>query len=152
MAARLTPNAIRHGHSRRGLITPTYQSWSNMLRRCGDSRNAKYSQYGGRGIVICEQWLMFDNFLADMGEKPKNMTLERIDVNGNYEPRNCKWASMKEQANNKTNNRLITWLGETKTESQWASHIGISFPALRTRFYRGWPIEKALTQPIRKQS
>ncbi len=150
MAARITPTTPRHGHCRKGKITPTYYSWVNMRKRCEQIENLKYPQYGGRGISICEAWKSFDSFLASMGEKPRGMTIERINVNGNYEPSNCKWASAKDQANNKTNNRLITWNGETKTESQWADKLNIPYGTLRMRLHRGWLLEKAFTQPIRK--
>lgn len=120
-----------------------------MKRRCYDPNNHKYQQYGARGIAVCERWMSFDNFLADMGPKPAGMTLERKNVNGHYTPKNCIWASPKTQANNKTSNRLLTHNGVTLTSAQWAERTGINYVSLRMRLHRGWSVERALTQPLR---
>lgn len=83
-------------------------SWSAMRKRCLDPSHDNYAHYGGVGVTVCERWSSFANFLVDMGERPEGMTLDRIDVDGNYNKENCRWATAKEQANNKRNNRVVT--------------------------------------------
>lgn len=89
---------FRHGHANR---SRSWRAWAGMKQRCLNPANPKYPDYGGRGIRVCERWLSFEGFLEDMGEKPDGMSLDRIDVNGNYEPGNCRWATAKEQCDNR---------------------------------------------------
>ena len=115
-----------------------------MMTRCTNPNSANYFNYGGRGIKVCDSWKSFENFYADMGDA-NGMTLDRIDVNGNYEPGNCKWSSMKEQGNNKRNNVRIEYCGFDMTAQQWADHTGIGESTIRRRLKLGWSPEKILT-------
>jgi hypothetical protein len=90
-----------HGHSVRGAETPTYRSWKAMHTRCTNPNPSTWAHYGGRGIEICERWRSFESFLEDMGERPEGTSIDRIDVDGNYEPGNCRWATPTEQRANR---------------------------------------------------
>ena len=126
------------------------------MTRCYNEHSTKYKNYGARGITVCDEWHKFENFYEwaketgyDENAKYGECTIEREDVNGNYCPTNCKWATSKEQANNTTTNRLITWNNETKTASQWEEIVGIKASIIRDRLQNGWSTEKALTTPPR---
>ena len=134
----------KHGMS----FSREYSTWRAMLDRCENKTYREYPDYGGRGIKICERWHDFNNFYADMGKRPQNTTLDRIDNNGNYEPSNCRWANAKTQANNRRSNSLITFNGKTQTLQQWADETGIYENTISMRInHYGWSIEKALTTP-----
>src|SRR6266404_9444036 len=115
------PKIHGHSHGDNGAGTPTYCAWRSMKTRCLNPNTRYYVNYGGRGIKVCERWLSsFANFLADMGEKPAGMSLDRIDVNGEYEHANCRWATMEEQRNNARNTPKVTFEGLTLGLAQWA--------------------------------
>jgi hypothetical protein len=126
----------------------SYKSWADMIQRCENPKKFGYEYYGGRGITVCERWHNFEDFYADMGDKPTpKHTLERNRVDGNYDPNNCVWATQKEQQNNKRNNRIIEFRGQAKTLHQWADDFGINYGTLWSRLeVLRWPLEKSLTQ------
>lgn len=102
-----------------------YTSWSNMKARCYNPKDISYKNYGARGITVCDAWLHdFEKFYRDLGPCPEGYSLDRIDVNGNYCPENCKWSNITEQGRNKRNNRMITLFGITKTLSEWKEEMG----------------------------
>jgi len=118
-----------------------------MRSRCLRKHHHAWSYYGGRGITICERWDFFENFFADMGERPEGKSLDRIDVNGNYEPNNCRWATAEQQANGKRNTIFVSIDGKTKPFQEWLRSYGIDGGTVRSRLDRGWPIEVAIKAP-----
>jgi len=127
----LVGNTHRRTHNAVG--TPTYKTWQSMKGRCFQESHIEYARYGGRGISICKQWLSFDKFLVDMGERPEGCSIDRIDPNGNYEPSNCRWATATEQARNTRSNRIVTIDGTSKPVAEWAECDGA---AKATNIYR----------------
>jgi len=99
-------STLRHGKSRSGAWSPEYYSWSAMIQRCSNPARNVYELYGGRGISVCERWHLFDNFLADMGDRPKGRSIGRIDPDGDYCPGNCEWQPATTQARTRRNNKL----------------------------------------------
>lgn len=143
---------FKHGHSQRGRKTKTYTAWRSMVHRCSNPRNKQFKNYGGRGIQVCERWRdNFENFLADMGEAPTGMTLDRENNNGNYEPSNCRWATGSEQHRNTRRNVWLKHGGRRMVVADWAHEIGIHPKTLRGRLERGWPVEKALSEPVKSK-
>lgn len=138
-----------HGYACKGKLSPTWVSWQSMLSRCNNKNAKGFERYGGRGIRVCERWLKFENFLLDMGERQKGKTIDRIDVNGNYEPENCRWASIMEQCNNKRSNRFLLLNGSKITVAEASRKYGINYETLISRItQRGWSDEKAVIAPI----
>lgn len=126
----------------------TYSTWSGMKQRCFNPRNAQFKNYGGRGITICARWMDFDCFLADMGERPAGLTIERIDNDGHYEPSNCKWATQAEQRRNKRSCHYVEFRGERMLLRDVARRSGICEQTILRRIAKqGWTLERAATEP-----
>lgn len=140
--------AARHGHARHGgKASRAYSKWGGMRERCLNPSNKNFSDYGGRGIAICERWQKFENFLADMGEPPEGMTIDRINNEGNYEPGNCRWATVTEQNRNKRTSAILEYRGERRTISHWAESLGVSKSVLRYYIRKAeLPIEYAFAR------
>ncbi len=140
---------IIHGMSR----TPTYVSWQGMIQRCINKKNKDFKKWGAKGILVHKNWLNFSTFLKDMGIRPSlKHSLDRIDNNGNYEPKNCRWATKSEQQNNRKNNYLIEFNGNIKTLTEWADFLKIDRRTLRARLRTyGWTIKKSFTHPVRSR-
>jgi hypothetical protein len=144
LAKEINAERSTHGHTKGGKQSSTYMVWRSMLQRCGEEGHMSFRNYGGRGIKVCERWKSFEGFLDDMGERPKGKTLDRTDNNGNYCKENCRWISMKENSNNRRNNRLLTLNGKTHTVAQWAALTGLNESTIRVRLHRGDSDEEAL--------
>lgn len=122
-------------------------TWHAMLYRCFKEDCKAWKWYGGRGITVCERWLKFENFFADMGHRPPGTTLDRIDNDGNYEPGNCRWATPKQQARNTSKTHRLKIYGQTKSLLDWAELKGISPDVIRRRLKAGWSPRAAVMTP-----
>lgn len=132
--------------------TATHESWKAMKQRCLNKRNPNYADYGGRGVLVCESWMRFEHFLADMGPRPEGTSIERKNNSLGYNKHNCKWATPTEQANNKRTTTIVTANGETKPLTQWCREKGLNYQTIQGRIQdRNWLPERALSQPIRKK-
>jgi len=129
--------------------TKEYRLWSAMVQRCTNPANSRYWYYGGRGITVCERWLAFANFLADMGPRPLGLTLERRNNDGPYDPANCRWASQSEQLLNTRRSLGIIMEGHRVSLREAAGRLGIKYGTLRGRRRAGWSVEKTLHTPLR---
>jgi hypothetical protein len=142
------PHALRHGMS----DTRIHQIWVAMRKRCSP-KCPKHARpfYYDKGISVCEQWQQFENFFewALLNGYRDDLSIDRIDGDKGYSPDNCRWATQRQQNNNKSSNRIIAHNGDTKTLEQWAAAIGIGASGLHARFARGWSTEKALSTPPR---
>lgn len=129
--------------------TPIWTSWQHMMTRCANPNNEGFADYGGRGIKVCERWSDFRNFMADMGERPPGTSLDRIDVNGHYEPGNCRWATRYQQSANVRRTTYVEWRGEKRLLIELAREFGIPYSTIRKRYLKlKWPIEKCLIPSI----
>lgn len=137
-------SSVTHGLSQ----TPEYQIWASMCSRCTNPNHQAFSNYGGRGITVCDQWLQsFEAFLADVGARPSDLhSLDRFpNNNGNYSPSNCRWATTTQQNRNTRMNVFLRHNGRSQTVSAWSEELEIDSTTIRARLKRGWSVERALT-------
>lgn len=147
----LSERITKHGQAGSKL----YKTWNNMISRCYCKSVPRYKNYGERGIKVCDEWkASFEAFYswAVSNGYAEGLTLDRIDNDGNYCPENCRWVTNKEQQLNKSNNRLLTFDGETKTVKEWADTQGLHQRTLGLRIDRGWDIGSALTKPVQQRT
>ena len=137
--------------------TKFYRTWQQIKDRCYSKNRIDYHNYGGRGITVCKQWLKFENFRDDMYLNYKKhklnnnyTSIDRINNNGNYCKENCRWANVKEQCNNRRQNRLLTYKNQTLNIMQWSKKLNINHYVLYNRFHKNWSIKKILTTPVKK--
>lgn len=146
------PRASRlsHGHTRHKRRTPEYETWVSAKKRCTNPNSQDFPDYGGRGIKMCDRWLnSFEAFFADMGPRPSSLhSIDRIDGDGDYEPTNCRWATPDVQASNRRSVSRVTFQGQTHTITEWAQILGMGYGSLKSRFDRGWSVERALSEPM----
>ena len=140
-----SPN-LKHGLSG----SKGYRCWSGMINRCNSKSDTMYYNYGKRGITVCGRWLKIENFIKDMGERPEGMTLDRINNDGNYEPRNCRWATRKEQSRNRRDNNYYIYKGIKGHVIEWSKKTGLSTFCINDRINnRKWTVTKTLeTKPM----
>lgn len=141
------------GRYRHGLRhTRLYNTWSGMIQRCTNPKAVNYRNYGGRGVTVCPEWrVSFEAFheWALANGYADDLTIERIDPDGNYEPTNCRWATRKEQNNNTRRNHCVEYNGVTRTIAEWSDVTGLSRDLIEQRLKRGWSAEKTLTTKLK---
>ena len=143
----MTRKSTAHGHTAGGKNSPTYRSWTCMRERCTDPKHPSFRWYGAEGITVDPAWDDFGTFLADMGERPEGMTLDRIDNSAGYTPGNCRWATKADQSRNRRSTRWVTIEFLTLTVAEWCTVFGTSERAVRGRLERGWTMADAVSLP-----
>lgn len=140
LVARNTVHGLSKLHPR------AYRTWKDMRGRCLTATDSDYADYGGRGIKVCDAWNDFSVFIRDMGDRPIGCTLDRIDVDGDYEPSNCRWATNTEQARNRRSNHVIEYDGQRKTLAEWSKQFEVEPSKVRYRLAAGWPLDLAFSK------
>ena len=132
--------------------TRLHNIWLTMRQRCEKPRCAAYHKYGAKGIKVCAEWSSFEALRdwALANGYSDDLTIDRVDPYGNYEPSNCRWATQKEQQNNRSNNVILTYKGETHSITEWSEIAEMPLRILYDRYYRGWEVERIFEQPVRK--
>lgn len=142
-----------HGECKRAGKSVEWKVWHGMLQRCYDEKYKAYFRYGGRGIRVNRRWMTFSRFLSDMGRRPTSKhTIERKDNDGNYCKSNCRWATRKDQANNRRTSRWIKCFGKKRTLSQWAAQSSVPYGTIQRRLNLGWSAKDAITKPVMKKA
>ncbi len=138
-----------HGHASGYTCTGEYSVWKNMLDRCRNPKRRAYQWYGAKGIAVCERWLSFESFFADMGSRPsEDHSIDRYpDKAGNYEPGNCRWATQKQQTRNTSRNKIVTFRGQAMSVAEWSELTGMPYDTLCRRLLRWGDVERAFMQP-----
>lgn len=151
---RLSKGASEKNRTHGMTDTRLYRIYKHMICRCTNKNDLRYDRYGGRGISVCAEWSKFEPFCewAISHGYNDSLSIDRIDIDGNYCPENCRWATVTEQANNKSNNQLYTYDSRTMTIGQWASEYDIPYKRLWKRLHNGWDIERALFEPPQPRS
>jgi hypothetical protein len=139
---------FRHGHSRKR----SYGIWLNMLARCENPAHKSFRVYAGQGITVCEEWHDYEVFIRDMGEPPDGFTLDRVNNSLGYSASNCRWATPRQQAQNRRDNVLHTLNGVTLCVAEWARRAGMRPSTLQIRLRNGWPFEVAISKPLRSRN
>jgi len=137
---------MKRTHGMSGNKPGVYKIWANIKQRCTNASNPRYADYGGRGIILCEQWHSFNAFYEDVGDRPANLTLDRIDNNGNYEPNNVRWVT---RADNNRNSRrcvMVEINGESKPINVWCREFGVPYVTFKQRRRNGWDLVRAVSQ------
>lgn len=129
--------------------TPTYFTWKSMIQRCLNKKATGFKNYGGRGIKICPEWIKdYNRFVSDMGIKPPETSLDRIDNEGPYSKDNCRWVFHKKQNRNTRRTVWLTYKGETKGMSDWCEELNLNYTAIKQRIERGWDTDRAFTERV----
>ncbi len=145
-----SPNwwAVKHGRYK----TPEYRAWQKLIDRCENPKSQTYHNYGGRGIAVCDRWHSFTEFYADMGDRPSPQhSIDRINNDGNYEPSNCRWATIQEQNSNRRDNRIVEVNGLALTTAEWARRLGINGRTFACRIEAGWSPEEAVSRGVARR-
>jgi len=143
---------LKHGHAIGSIRSKTLSAWCTLVFRCNNPNYHHYADYGGRGITVCKRWLKFENFLADMGEVPEGMQIDRINNELGYSKENCRWVTPKENSRNRRSNRIYTVNGKTACLAEHCEDAGLVYRLALGRVSRGWSIERALTEPSRRKA
>lgn len=141
---------MTHGNTTHGKShTQVYKHWMQIILRCRNPSNPAYKYYGGRGIKVCDRWKTFDNFHADMGERPQNCVIDRINNEGDYAPSNCRWVDLKTSSRNKRCVLKITIGNDSKTIKEWCDVFGVKYITAKKRIDSGWIPSVAVTTPAK---